>query len=131
MEIVTREHPWYMMLPVAGILVYLLTLTGYWQLIFAAGLVAGILMKRPWGSFAVAFAGGSLAWGIPLGLASLNYPLTEASCLLLEILGFSSCVALLPYVVAVLISGAVTGLGALLGAHVYGFLRGENTRKAS
>ncbi len=126
MEIVRRRHPWYTVLPLTAILAFLLTLTGFWQLIFAAGFLAGILMKRPWGSFAVALVGGSLAWGIPLAIASSGYPLTEASSLLLEILGLCGpCFAPIPYILSVSISGIVTALGALLGAYGYAVLREE------
>ncbi len=128
MELLTREHPWYTILPVTGILVYLLTLTGHWQLILAAGIVAGILMKLPKRAFAVAFVAGAAAWGIPLTIASRGYPLSEASTLLLEILGFCPpCFAPLTYAMSMLISAIVTALGALLGAYGYGLLRREQT----
>ncbi len=126
MEIVRRRHPWYTVLPLTAILAFLLTLTGFWQLIFAAGLLAGILMKRPWGSFAIALVGGSLAWGIPLAIASSGSSLAEASSLLLEILGLCApCFAPLPYIITISVSAIVTALGALLGAYGYAILREE------
>ncbi|MEE9236274.1 MAG: hypothetical protein V3U52_00580 [Thermoplasmata archaeon] len=119
MEVVTRAHPWYTVLPLTTILVYLLTLTGFWQLIFGAGLIAGILMKRPWASFAVGLLGGSVAWGLPLVIASRYYPLEDVATLLLEIIGLPSSLTFLPYAGAVIIAAITTALGALLGAYVY------------
>lgn len=123
MEIVTRTHGWYTVLPLTTVLVYLLTLTGYWQLIFGAGVLAGILMKRPWASFLTAAVAGALGWGVPLAIASFYYPLGAVSSLLIEILGLPASLSLLPIVLTVLISALVTGLGALLGAYAYKMAR--------
>ncbi len=120
LEVVTRTHRWYTVLPLTAILVYLLTLTGYWQLIFAGGLLAGILSKRPRTSFLVATVAGAVGWGVPLTIASLYYPLGKATALLVEILGLSSSLSLVPFILTLLISAVVTGLGALLGAYAYG-----------
>lgn len=120
MEVLTREHPWYTLLPLTAILAYLLTLTGLWQLVFAAGILAGVLHRRPARAFALALAAGILAWGIPLGIAALFFPLARASALLLGILGLPSSLTFLPFLLAVLVSGLTTGLGALLGAYAYG-----------
>ncbi len=120
---VTRTHAWYTVLPLTAILVYLLTLTGYWQLIFAAGLLAGILMKRPWSSFLIAAIAGALGWGIPLTLASFYYPLDAASTLLVQILGLSASLSFVLLVLTLLISAVVTALGALLGAYAYALVQ--------
>ncbi|MCJ2520874.1 MAG: hypothetical protein LN412_08045 [Candidatus Thermoplasmatota archaeon] len=118
-EVVTRAHPWYTVLPLTTILVYLLTLTGFWQLIFGAGLLAGILMKRPLASFMVGLLGGSVAWGLPLVIASRYYPLEDVATLLLDIIGLPSSLTFLPYAGTVIIAAITTALGALLGAYVY------------
>jgi fructose-specific phosphotransferase system IIC component len=127
MEVITREHPWYTVLPLTVIVAFLVSLTGYWQLVFAAGILAGILMKRPGPSFLTGLLGGFLAWALPLGIASAYYPLAEASILLLAILGLPASMVVLPYVIAVLISSITTALGALLGAYAYALLREGRT----
>lgn len=119
MELLRREHPWYTVLPLTAILAYLLTLTGVWQLIFAAGILAGVLLKGPRSAFVVALVAGVLAWGIPLGLSTLFYPLTQAASLLVQILGLSPSFGPLAFVLSVLVSGITTALGALLGAYGY------------
>ncbi len=123
MEIVTRTHSWYTVLPLTAILVYLLTLTGYWQLIFAAGFLAGILMKRPLASFLVAAVGGVAGWGIPLGVLSFYYRLDMASTLLVKILGLPASLSSVALILTLLIGAIVTGLGALLGAYAYAAIR--------
>ncbi len=130
MEIVTRRHPWYTILPLTAILAFLLTLTGYWQLIFAAGLLAGVLMKRTWGSFAVGLVAGGLAWGVPLAVLTAYYPLQDASALLLEIIGLSPSLVILPYILALIISSLVTALGALLGGYAYALLESSRADMA-
>lgn len=119
MEIFTRKHRWYTVLPLTAILAVLLTLTGYWQLIFAAGFLAGVLMKRPRAAFVTAFLGGALAWGIPLLVATTYVPVEAAAALLLSILDLPSSLTFLPFVLSALIGGITTGLGALLGAYGY------------
>lgn len=119
MEIFVREHPWYTVLPLTAILAYLLTLTGLWQLMLVAGLLAGVLLKRPGRAFLVGLGAGALAWGVPLGLSAFVYPLGEASTVFLGILGLPASVSFLPFVLAVLVSGLTTALGALLGAYAY------------
>lgn len=123
MEVLAREHPWYTVLPLTGILAYLLTLTGIWQLILAAGVLGGLLLKRAGRAFLVGFVAGALAWGIPLGLSALVYPLGRASELLVGILGLSASLSFLPAVLALLIAGLTTALGALLGAYAYRLAR--------
>ncbi|MFQ5553241.1 MAG: hypothetical protein ACE5EW_05945 [Thermoplasmata archaeon] len=120
MEVFVREHPWYTVLPLTAILAYLLTLTGLWQLVFAAGVLAGVLHKRPTRSFALGLVAGVLAWGIPLGLSALFFPLVGASGVLVDILGLPSSMTFLPFVLTILISGLTTALGALVGAYAYG-----------
>ncbi|MFQ5837747.1 MAG: hypothetical protein ACE5HJ_03085 [Thermoplasmata archaeon] len=127
MEVITRKHPWYTILPFTTIVAFLLTLTGYWQLIFGAGLLAGILMKRAKDAFIIAFLAGVLAWGLPLTIASAYYPLADASVLLLRILGLSPSLVLLPYIIAILISGFGTALGGILGVYTYALLRQGRT----
>lgn len=113
-----RPHPWYTILPATAILAFVVTFLGYWQLIFAAGLLAGLLLKRPWIAFVVAAAAGALAWGVHLGYLAAYYPLQDASILLLEVLGLcGTCYVVVPYILAFLIAGIVPGLGALLGAY--------------
>lgn len=127
MEVITRQHHWYTVLPLTTILAFLVSLSGYWQLIFAVGILAGILLKRPRPSFITGLLGGFLAWALPLGIASAYYPLAEASVLLLTILGLPASLVLLPYIIAVLIASVTTGLGALLGSYTYALLQEGRT----
>lgn len=129
MEIVTRTHKWYTILPLTAILVYLLTLTGYWQLIFGAGVLAGLLMKRARAAFLTAAVGGAIGWGAPPAVASLSYPLDAASALLIDLLGLPASLFILPLILTILISAFVTGLGSLLGA--YGYLLARSTPPAT
>lgn len=128
-EVITRTHPWYTVFPLTAILVYLLTLTGYWQLILAAGVLAGILMKRPWASFGVSMLAAGLAWGIPLVVATPTFHLDEASALLLQVLGLCPCLFIVPFALTALIAAITAGLGALLGA--YGYLLTRRPGEAS
>jgi hypothetical protein len=126
-DVITREHSWYTVLPLTIIAAFLVSLTGYWQLVFAVGILAGLLLKKPVPSFLTGLAGGFLAWALPLGIASAYYPLAEASVLLLAILGLPASLVLLPYIIAVLISSVTTALGALLGAYSYALLQEGGT----
>lgn len=120
MEFLGRQHPWYTVLPATLILAFVVTLLGYWQLIFGAGVLAGILLKRPWFSFGVALTAGALAWGIHLAYLAAYFPVQDAAVLLLEILGLcGTCYIIVPYILSLAIGGVVPGLGALLGAYGY------------
>lgn len=116
MEVLSRVHRWYTVLPLTAILALLLTLTGLWQLIFAAGFLAGILLKRTRMAFVTAFFGGALAWLLPLLLGTFFVPVEAAASLLLDVLGLPASLLFLPFLLAALVGGVVTGLGALLGA---------------
>ncbi len=120
MEYLRHRQPWYTVLPATIILAFVVTLVGYWQLILATGILVGVLLKRPWSSFAVALAAGVLAWGLHLAYLAVYFPLQDAAILLMEILGLcGTCYIVVPYVLAFLIAGFVPGLGALLGAYGY------------